>query len=396
MINGLSGRPGAGKSYEAVVRHILPALKQGRKIITNIPLNVDWFVSVLGEETRELIVIVDGGFHNYGEKRYFSQAKDFLEYDTWRNDKGQGVYFFVDECHLSMPQGSTNTELKEYLSMHRHYGHDIMLLTQNFRKVDRDVKDMVQNCYFCTKLSFLGKDESYVVKVADGVSRNYITTHERKYDPTFYPAYQSHTKATGGVKEATTTDVTKWYQRWTTKGAAICFLFAVLLIFANLSRDKPDHEAKALETLNNLKTGAEPVTSTQQQIVTSQADKTVTVPGAQSVTQRPASPEKPPEKPDKSQGQHPFSNVQLHVAGFYEDYDRRGRFSKIIYFAISRNGQYLSEVTNADLALAGYSVQVLADCIVRLSYGDNFERFVMCDTPTQSVTPSAEQLTASN
>jgi zona occludens toxin len=47
MINGLSGRPGSGKSYEAVVTHILPALQQGRKIVTNIPLNIEWFVSVL-------------------------------------------------------------------------------------------------------------------------------------------------------------------------------------------------------------------------------------------------------------------------------------------------------------------------------------------------------------
>lgn len=386
MINGLSGRPGAGKTYEAVVRHILPALKQGRKIISNIPLNVEWFVSILGEEVRELIVLVDGGFHQYGQQRYFSKADDFLKYDTWRNADGQGVYFFVDEAHLAMPQGGTDKALKEYLSMHRHYGHDIMLLTQNFRKVDRDVKDMVQNCYFCTKLSFLGKDESYVVKVADGVSRNYITTHERKYDPTFYPAYQSHTKAAGGVKELASSDVKKWYQRWTTKGAVICFALSAAMIMANLSREKPNTDLNAQETLNNLKTRQQssPVTSTQQN-VTSQVNQTVT-------TQQKA----PEPKPDKSEGKHPFSNVQLHVAGFYEDYDRRGRFSKTMYFAVSRNGQYLSEVTNTDLALAGYSVQVLADCIVRLRYGDDFERFIMCDTPKQEVTPASEQLTASN
>ena len=389
MINGLSGRPGAGKSYEAVVRHILPALKQLRKIVTNIPLNVDWFASILGDEVRELIVIVDGGFHQYGQQRYFAKAEDFLKYDTWRNDKNQGVYFFVDECHLAMPQGSTDRALKEYLSMHRHYGHDIMLLTQNFRKVDRDVKDMVQNCYYCTKLSFLGKDESYVVKVADGVTRNYITTHERKYDPTFYPAYQSHTKSSGSVREATTTDVTKWYQRWTTKGAAACFLVAVLLIIANLTRDKPDHEAKAIQTLEDLKAGTKP-----EPVVTAQPQQNQQL-EQPAPNPKPAPPAEQP-KPDKSTGQHPFSTVQLHVAGFYQDYDRRGRFSKTVYFAVSRNGQYLSEITNTDLALAGYSVQVLADCIVRLSYGDSFERFVMCDTPTQAVTPAADSLVASN
>ena len=48
MINGLSGRPGSGKSYEAVIRHIMPALMKQRKVVTNIPLNVEWFCSVVG------------------------------------------------------------------------------------------------------------------------------------------------------------------------------------------------------------------------------------------------------------------------------------------------------------------------------------------------------------
>ncbi|MEH8020808.1 zonular occludens toxin domain-containing protein [Rheinheimera metallidurans] len=379
MINGLSGRPGAGKTYEAVVTHILPALKQGRKVVINIPLNVDWFVGVLGEEVRDLITLVDGGFHNYGQSRYFSKAKDFLQYDTWRNKENQGVYFFVDEAHLAMPQGATDKELKEYMSMHRHYGHDIMLITQNFRKVDRDIKDMVQNCYYCTKLSFLGRDEKYIVKVADGVSRNIITTHEREYDPKYYPAYQSHTKSTGSVTEATTADVTKWYQRWTTKGAVICFVLAAFILMANLSRDKPDTEEKARQTLQNLRNG-EPISSTAQ----------LNSPPA--VTSSPQQQQNRQEKPDKSKGLHPFNNVDLHLAGWYQDFDRKGRFKKTFYFAVSRNGQYLSEITNTDLALAGYNVQMLADCVARVSYGDNYERFVMCDAPTAVVTGAGQQI----
>lgn len=385
MINGLSGRPGAGKSYEAVVTHILPALKQGRKIVTNIPLNVEWFVSVLGDHVTELMVLVDGGFHKYGQKRYFSQADDFLKYDTWRNEAGQGVYFFVDECHLSMPKGKTDTALKEYLSMHRHYGHDIMLLTQNFRKVDIDVKDMVQNCYLCTKLTMLGRDEKYIVKVADGVSRNYITTHERVYDSKYYGAYKSHTKAEGSVKEAATVDVKKWYQRWTTKGAVICFALALLIIIANLSRDKPDHEAKAKQTLQQLRDGTLNTGQPGEPLVT-----TSTAPARQ---QQQPQPQAKPE--DKATAQHPFNGVDLHLSGWYQDYDYKGRFKKTVYFAVSRNGQYLSEVTNADLALAGYNVQLLADCVARVSYGEKYERFVLCDSPTAAVSTAGNVLSGS-
>ncbi|MBI5918423.1 MAG: hypothetical protein HY849_03485 [Nitrosomonadales bacterium] len=41
MINLLLGPPGGGKSYEATVYHVLPALAKGRKIITNLPLDLD-------------------------------------------------------------------------------------------------------------------------------------------------------------------------------------------------------------------------------------------------------------------------------------------------------------------------------------------------------------------
>ena len=93
MINGLSGRPGSGKSYEAVIRHIMPALKAERMVVTNIPLNVEWFCNVVGEHCRDLIIQIEGGFHNYGGKRYFSQAEHFLKYQEWRNDKNANANY---------------------------------------------------------------------------------------------------------------------------------------------------------------------------------------------------------------------------------------------------------------------------------------------------------------
>lgn len=381
MINGLSGRPGAGKTYEAVTQHIIPALTDKRKIITNIPLNIEWFVNVLGAYVRDLIVIVDGGYHNYGKTRPFSNAQDFLQYDTWRNEKNQGVYFFIDECHLAMPSGGTDKALKEYLSMHRHYGHDLMLLTQNFRKVDRDVKDMVQTCYLCTKLSMLAKDTHYVCKVADGVSRNIVHTHHREYESKYFGAYQSHTKAKGSVKESTTTGVKKWYQRWTTIGAVSMIILSFAILGATFSREKVDHAKKAQEQLQGIKTAEQP----QQQ----------PIPVSNVATQQ-QPPQKEPEikKPPKSD-RHPFAGVQIHLSGYYADYDNRGRYNKIYYFALSRNGSMLSELTHVDMQLAGYTVKIYNPCAAEISY-DDYNAFVLCDTPTVAVTMVGDKLAATD
>lgn len=384
MINGLSGRPGSGKTYEAVVTHIIPALKQGRKIVTNIPLNIDWFINVIGLPCKDLIVQIDGGFHNYGGKRFFSQAEHFLQYQDWRNDQGQGVYFFVDECHLAMPKGGTDNQLKEYLSMHRHYGHDIMLLTQNFRKVDADVRDMVQNCYFCTKLTFLGKDESYIVKVADGVSRNIVVTHNREYEEKYFPAYVSHTKAAGSVTEAVASDIPSMYNNWYFKGAAIMLFLAVLILLANFSGSKN----KSSESLQPLQTNPNHNTNPQLHQPLQSPLHSDTATNRQRNRKSEAELDKPPR--------HPFQNIQLHVAGYYEDFNRRGQRYRTIYFAVSRNGQFLSEITNTDLALAGYDVQVLNSCLVRIRYGQDYDNWIMCDSPTQAITSSSDKLAMKN
>lgn len=380
MINGLSGRPGSGKSYEAVIRHIMPALMKHRKVVTNIPLNVEWFCSVVGEHCRDLIVQIEGGFHNYGGKRYFSDAEHFLRYQDWRNEDNQGVFFVVDECHLCMPRGSgagedrvtTQQELKEYLSMHRHYGHDILLLSQNFRKVDRDVVDMVQNCYFTTKKSFLGQDDKYICKVADGVSRNIVATHEREYEPKYFSAYQSHTKSDGAVIEAKSVDIKPWWQnKFFGMAAALSVALVVLLGLLSSQIEESKQRKAEIMAKNTLgKPAPAPV-----------AQPAVAIAAPTAAQPKPAP--KPEEGPQPKK--HPLDGLQMHLTATAEDWTRQGRYQKIVYVAVSRNGQMLKEITAADLALAGYQWTLLNDCMLEIKYNDVYQDWIFCDAPTQEV-----------
>lgn len=385
MINGLSGRPGSGKSYEAVIRHIMPALIKQRKVVTNIPLNIEWFCSVVGEHCRDLIVQIEGGFHNYGGKRYFSDAEHFLRYQDWRNEDNQGVFFVVDECHLCMPRAagagenrvSTQQELKEYLSMHRHYGHDILLLSQNFRKVDRDVVDMIQNCYYTIKKSFLGQDDKYICKVADGVSRNIVATHEREYEPKYFAAYQSHTKSQGSVTEAKSVDIKPWWQnKFFGLSAVLLVVFVSMLAVLSGQIEESNKRKADILSRNSLNK------PTQQSVATvtdhpSQHANAVAQPAVKTVTQAPT--------PESKAKKHPLDGLQLHLTATAEDWTRQGRYQKIIYVAVSRNGQMLKEITVADLALAGYQWTVLNDCMLELKYNDVYQDWIFCDSPTQEV-----------
>lgn len=381
-INAISGRPGSGKTYEAVIRHILPALQDGRMLVTNIPLNVDWFCSFVGPHCKDLIVQINGGFHEYGGKRYFSEAEHFLKYQDWRNEKNQGVFFVVDECHLAMPRTSaadgtsTSLALREYLSMHRHYGHDVLLLSQNFRKVSRDIVDMVQTCYFTTKLSFLGKDDEYVCKAADGVTRNIVTTHHREYEKKYFGAYQSHTKSDGSVQEAGTVDIPAWYQRWYNIGAIIMAVLFVALIAMGSSSSSRKETRQVHPAPVQTASAGQPVQSQQA------LSNTVVLPQAKQAEpnlREPAS-------------KHPYEGLQMHIVGKYEDMNQYGQFRKVIWITLSRNGQVLTEINHGDLALAGYQFTVLNDCLIDVRYGRNYQDYVFCDSPTQSI--STPELTS--
>lgn len=384
MINGIQGKPGGGKSYEAVVTHILPTITEDkRKVVTNLPLNIDKFCEIYGEYCRELIEVIDGEFHNYGGERPFSKKEHFLQYEDWQNEKGQKVYFFIDECHLSMPTQGTQKELTEFFSMHRHYGFDIMLITQNFRKVNRDIKDMIQMSYRCIKKTHMGQDDKYILKVHDGASTSNSTvyrTDERTYENRYFCLYTSHTKNNKSVQEATSKDVKKWYNNWTTWGAIACIPIGFFVVIGALTSGE-SLEEKAKNT-SLTKPNEYPVDSSNQQV--SPKPTTVTHSEITQSTNRPvAKPKEPVKDEELKTTNHPFYKVGLHISGWAEYTDRR-KIVKNYYLSASQNGQHIFDLSLRDLMLAGYTVIVRSGCMIEISY-KNFHDFITCDSPKVGV-----------
>lgn len=395
MIHGISGKPGAGKSYEAVVSHLLPIVtKDKRKVVTNLPINVERFCSVYGEYCRDLIEVVDGQFHNYGGERPFSKKDHFLQYENWVNEKGQKVYFFIDECHLAMPTQGTEKELTEFFSMHRHYGFDVMLITQNFRKVNRDIKDMIVNHYRTVKKSMMGQDHKYILKVHDGASSSnasVVATHEREYQKKYFAFYQSHTKSKSSVQEATSNDIEKWYKHWTIKLSVVFFLFAFFLLSTALSAKDEKKVVVDTEPEKNL-----PVIDEQQKY----DSRSVPVPVPVASKPPVADVVKTPQQLEyemmvlNSKKFHPFHKVSLSISGSSE-YTDNGRRVVVYYFSASQNGQHVFSIKNRDLLMAGYDVKVFSDCAIRIKYYD-FVDYLTCNAPKQGVVLGDGALASTN
>lgn len=389
MINGIQGKPGGGKSYEAVVNHIIPTVTTDRrKVVTNLPLNVDHFCEVFGEYCRDLIEIVDGEFHNYGGERPFSKKDHFLQYEDWQNEQGQKVYFFIDECHLAMPSTGTEKELTEFFSMHRHYGFDIMLITQNFRKVNRDIKDMVQVSYRCIKKTHMGQHDKYILKVHDGVgttNASVFKTEERTYDKKYFPFYTSHTKNNKSVQEAATKDIGKWWNTWSVWGAMALIPIGLFIIIGAVTSGE-SLEEKTKRTESEMKTQI-----SEQALPSAAVASSPVAPVNQQVqTDKPVKTKNPePQEPTFKQKPHPFYKVALHIAGWGE-YTELGKITKNYYLTASQNGQAMFNLSLRDLVLAGYSVSVLSSCVIEIQY-NSYHDFLTCDAPTVEIFSEDDQ-----
>jgi len=260
MINGLEGIPGSGKSYEACVFQVLEALKDGCKVITNLPLDVDMYAAI-DPSYRQLIEIryVPGRVRGTwdanrvdpltGQGQAFELFADghsdpapegsrvfgtvWCYWSDWKHPKtGRGPKFMIDECHVAMPKLGTEKAVVEWYKLHRHFNIDVLLITQKFRQMSQDIAELMAMVIKVRKADVLGKPDEYIRKVHAGYRGAVIQETLRKYESHFFNLYKSHTQG-NSVLESGATDVAplsvkfKRITRAVWAGAACCVAVAV-------------------------------------------------------------------------------------------------------------------------------------------------------------------------
>jgi zona occludens toxin len=380
MINLLLGPPGGGKSYEAVVHHVLPALQAGRRVITNLPLDMARLAAIDPGfphlvEIRHAAAPVRGTWTPGGNGSAFTLAgqprpsalgtRAFSSpWCFWtEQEEGQGgPLFVVDECHLSMPRTGTNRELEEWFSLHRHFRCDVLLITQSYGKLSKAICDLVQIVYRVRKNIAFGSSSSYVRKVQDGLRGEVVNTSIRRYEKRFFGVYKSHTQ-TGAGAEAAANDIKPIWKHWTFIGAGL-LLSSVAVAAASGLVPNP-LKPPAAEADSQAK---QPQRLTQ---------------GHQSPPE-PAKPAPAPQvAPVSEQAEHeapePFAGHGIHMTGMAQ----MGPF--VLYtFTVSQNGQPVLTVTHQDLVEAGYGWQGRGPCAGVLTFGKKV-RAVVCDSPQVSM-----------
>jgi len=392
MINGIEGIPGSGKSYEALVYHILPALKDGRKVITNLPLELD-YIALLNPDYRDLIevrtkplpILGKWDATDIAEREAFQLFEDGRKvqpsdevptfghvwdfYSTWRNSKGQGPLFVIDECHVSFPNrkdGVTPKQVIQWYKLSRHFGADVLLMTQTFRDVESSITSLMAILVKVRKADIIGQS-GYIRKVHSGYRGAMISNETREYKKEYFGFYRSHTQGQS-VTEAGATDsksMLKTFNRLKWFVIAIAVIFCIYAFWPNTDRNA--FGAKK----------AQPQSQPQPQSMVARIQQHQAEELPKIEFDKPAPAPEPEKKEEPRQG-GVYDDYNLHIQGMLNMADRQ-----LVAFVVSKDNRKIFDITSDDLEKSGYSFEAQGHCAGWLTR-NNVRKAIACDAPQSS------------
>jgi zona occludens toxin len=201
-INALTGLMGSGKSFECVVSVILPALRAGRNIVTNVAgIDNDACRAYCVEKFNVSMTSLGHVIHCTNEQVLLP---DFLPHGTEVDTLCKaGDLVCIDEAWRFW--GTDKKILPEhaiFFREHRHYVNpetkvscDLVLMVQHITDLHRMLKVVVELSFKTTKLKSLGLNKTYRVEMWEGYKqtlKSRISCETKNYDKAIFPLYSSY------------------------------------------------------------------------------------------------------------------------------------------------------------------------------------------------------------
>lgn len=213
------GPSGSGKTYEVVKNLILPALQQGRRVITNIAgLEYDLMKLYTKKKLPDYDLQKFGILENVdtdtvNHPLFFRHEHDTRDKITSYIQAGDLVC--IDEIWRYLPRrGELPERFLNFLKMHRHHVNeqtgfviDVALISQGVRDFHEQIRDNTQETYSMLKNTAVGSESSYSISIYGAYGKltksNLITQLPIQfYDPEICQLYKSQSLGSGkGIKE---------------------------------------------------------------------------------------------------------------------------------------------------------------------------------------------------
>jgi zona occludens toxin (predicted ATPase) len=207
-----TGLPGSGKSYSVVEQQILPALKAGRLVVTNLPVKRDLICADLGIQPDML--------------REFPAEAVAAEPNKIFDAAPNGSVLVLDEVWRLFPAGLKTNQVPEafktVFAEHRHrvdvsgQSMQIVLVTQDLAQIAAFARQVVETTFRTVKLTSIGLSTRFRVDVFAGPKSgpnpnpdSALRQIPGRYRKEIYRYYVSHTQSESETEGADETAVDK-------------------------------------------------------------------------------------------------------------------------------------------------------------------------------------------
>lgn len=356
------GPNGSYKTSGAIQDDLVPALKAGRLIITNIRgLTRERVFSVFSDTPSSLEII----------NLDLEDIDDMERMRVWWQWAPRGAFIIFDETQLIFLKSWRDADLKRFdypggpekakadsrpinwldaWTRHRHFNWDVVLTTPNITYIRDDIRSTSEKAYLHSNLAVIGVRGRYKESQHSAQDNKPPAAHTvveiKKIKPETFKLYDS--TATGSVSDTIA-------GKSIFKQPKVLFFLALppILLWSALSdmgdsrlvgwssAQPPAHAAQT------AKPGAPAHTLPARSVVPDAVHDVSAVPGD------------PVDSVD-----HPFAGHEFVVRGSLVN----ARFAVVQFGLIDVEGRELP-LTNLDLAAAGYRVEMQGECVSRLTWG---------------------------
>lgn len=213
------GLPGSGKTYEAMVKHVLPALQSGRMVYARIDgLDYEKIANILSMDVgliRSLLIYLEP-----------SQIPTIHNHIVCDNS-----LVVIDELQNYWPSGrqKLSDDITSFISEHRHRGLDVLVMGQDYRDAHNLFKRRIDRKISFMNLDVMGSARSYKWNLYKQVGERFqkVSSGVERYDSKYFGIYKSH------HSEGVNTDNYKdsRFVIWNDNLFRLAMIFVILVLF---------------------------------------------------------------------------------------------------------------------------------------------------------------------
>ena len=207
-INAYTGLMGSGKSYECVSSVIIPAIRAGRRVVTNVDgINGEAIRAYCEKKFKSDPAKLGTVVHCKNDDVHLPNFLPFGQDDVETFCKGGDMVCIDEAWRFWGTDKKLLEEHKIFFREHRHYvdpetkvSCDLVLMVQDISDLHRTLKVVVEVTFRTAKIKTLGLDNIYRVEMWEGyklTSKSRVAAQNKRYDKAIFPLYSSYVGGTG-------------------------------------------------------------------------------------------------------------------------------------------------------------------------------------------------------